>query len=134
MGRTDHDIIAWLRSDEAIAALLGAKIYPGVASQGATPPYAVYKTIGTNAWRSADGPTGMRNLRLQLNVWAMTEALADQVADAISGKMDGYTGTIGTTSVQDIVLEDETDECEESPEYEGKRLYGMTQFWLITAG
>lgn len=67
-----------------IGALVGGKVFPDTAPGGTTPPYAIYQQIGGRKISTLENaPTGRRNGRFQINVWAKTRAQASTLSRAI---------------------------------------------------
>lgn len=100
---------ARLVSDATVIGLVGQRIYPGKAPQDTTLPYVVYHRISTTRTPTLGGPTNVPETRMQLDILAATQASAEQVANAVRSRLDGYTGTSASVSVLSSVVEDEQD-------------------------
>lgn len=74
-------------------------VYPLVAEQNATPPYAVYQRIASSIENTlaANGNPPINNTRFQIDVWALTYASGIAVCSAIKTAMQGW-------SVQNILI------------------------------
>lgn len=68
----------------------GERIYPQVAPDGVTRPFIVYQRINTNTENVLSGSTGLKNTRLQVDVFANTYSQAQQIAAAIESLMSGW--------------------------------------------
>lgn len=115
----EEDLVHWLRSRDEVADLVGDRIYPLRAPQGAALPYLTYQVIsGLRVRNLTDGPCGMGNPRLQLDCWAATYAGVRALAEAVRGtkaetQLDGYTGTMNGTWVGYAEVRELTDLYEE---------------------
>lgn len=87
-----------LKDAAAVSALVGSRIYPLKAPAKVVKPYVTYQRISGNRWRSFDGPTGTAQPRIQVDAYATTYAAAKGLADAIRRTLDGYAGSVATTS------------------------------------
>jgi len=87
-----------LKDTSAVSSLVGARIYPLKAPPKVTKPFVTYQRISGDRWRSFDGPTGTAQPRIQVDCYATTYAAAKALADAIRQNLDGYAGTVTTTS------------------------------------
>ena len=111
-----------------------SKIYALRAKQGDTGPFIIYQRISSERWRHINGPTGMVQAMMQIDIYTgdynETKALALQVEQLL----DGFRGTVaygddspretlrfGGISLQnDIDIFDQTDEpflCRVSQDY-----------------
>lgn len=92
---------AKLATDGTVPGLVSARIYPHRLPQGATLPAVVYHRVGGADEAGLDGLHGICHQRLQIDCYAATRLVADQVAtavrDAIAG--DSGRGTWGTVFV-----------------------------------
>jgi hypothetical protein len=110
------------------------KIYALRAKQGDTGPFIIYQRISSERWRHINGPTGMVQAMMQIDIYTgdynETKALALQVETLL----DGFRGTVayggdspratlrfGGISLQnDVDIFDQTDEpflCRVSQDY-----------------
>lgn len=81
-------------------AAIGDRVYPRRLPRDATLPAVVYRRIDTaDRVRSQAGPSGLVTPRIQLDIWAMDPDVADQVAEALRIRLDGYRGQMGDVPV-----------------------------------
>ena len=89
-----------LISDAGIAALISDRVYAGELPEQPFYPAAVYRRISTAPVHSSDGPSGLSQIRLQIDCWSPrfldARALADRVIAVIDG-MHGVAGAISQT-------------------------------------
>lgn len=108
-------IYARLHDNAAIVALVGTRIHPLKAPQGAALPRIVYKVVSGESLGSFDGPNGQAVYRVQLDLVAATYDGIDALATAVrkrvadGGPLDGYRGTTASVVVQACYRIDETD-------------------------
>jgi hypothetical protein len=73
------------------ATVAGERIYPQVAPDGVVRPFIVYQRINTNTENVLSGSTGLRNTRLQVDVFATTYVQAQQITTAIENLMGSWS-------------------------------------------
>lgn len=86
---------AHLTDDADVAALVGTRVYPLRAEQGAARPYLVYQRISTPRVRSHSGPSGLAYPRFQITAVADSYSAARSLANAVREALDGYSGDMG---------------------------------------
>jgi hypothetical protein len=65
----------------------------GYAPQSAVAPFLTYQRISADRDFHLQGPTGMADVRMQIDAYAATYLQARQVAGAVRQLLDGYLGT-----------------------------------------
>jgi hypothetical protein len=84
-GDVRRAIVARLKADPALAALVGSRIYaaarPGsdVAAPSRGLPAITYRVVSEAEGGTLDGPDGTATVRIQLDCWAQTEPMALEV-------------------------------------------------------
>lgn len=81
-----------LVEDEAVAGLVGTRVYPLVLPQNPTLPAVVYQEMHSQALAAADGDTGRRESSFQLSYWAASYAGAKAGKAALLALLVGYSG------------------------------------------
>jgi type IV pilus biogenesis protein CpaD/CtpE len=84
----------------------GDRIYPQVAPDGVARPFIVYQRINTNTENVLSGSSGLKNTRLQVDVFATTYSQAQQIALAIENLMASWS-TPNVSIVSQDIFEDE---------------------------
>lgn len=107
------DLQEFLTDDATIAGLIGSRVYPDILPQSVTYPALTYSEVSGVRVRDFDGPTGRARLRISIHSWSETSLQRNQLADAVRTALDGYAGLMGTTSVGNIILDNELDIFEE---------------------
>lgn len=71
-----------------------------------------YKQVSGVDEHTMSGPTGLRNERWQLDVWAGKYAAARELADAVEAALNGKKGTIEGLDVRAIIQLDRQSDLE----------------------
>ncbi len=95
-------------------------------------PAVAYQQISGPRIQSLDGPSGIAQVRIQVNSWATSYAAAHNLADEVRLVMDGRVGTIANWYIYDMDLIEDADMLNPSPGSEQKRAYGVRQDWVIS--
>lgn len=103
-----------LSGDAGVAALVEDRIYPVERDQAAALPAIVLRRITGVRDHAYDGQTGLVDSRFDVDVYASDVAgglsaseTANAAADAARKALAGYRGTIGTTRIGGIFINDE---------------------------
>ncbi len=101
-----------LRLNAAVAALVASRIYPVVAPQETDLPYLTIQRIDRPRERHQGGDAKLPHPRIQIDCWAATEFAADQLAEALRGVLDEFSGPLGggREHVEHCYLEDDRQE------------------------
>ena len=105
----EEDIIARLLATSAVTDICGSRIYPGARPQASTLPAVVLQHISGGPTYTDDGETGLAEVRIQLDFWADTYSAAKLLARAVKGSLSAFVGTVGSTTFEYILVEDERD-------------------------
>lgn len=99
---TIEAVRAELAADAAVTALVGERIYPQVAPQGAAPPYVVMTVVSDVPSNTFDGSPATRLVqsRIQVDCYARMYREARAVADAVDG-------VLGALSRPDLIAQRE---------------------------
>jgi len=122
-------IVALLRADEDVAALVVARIYPLTAPPGASAPYIVYQRVATPKIRSLEGESGWAGPRFQLTIWASSYAGARTLADHVHDCLADYSGEADDVTVIHGAFVDEDDVQQAPTDLDQRRFYGIRQDW-----
>ena len=84
-------LVALLKADEGVAAIVGTRIYPAPAPESATLPNVTWQQITDTPTRVAEGVLNYRQSRYQVNVWAASTLVAINAANAMRAAIDAWT-------------------------------------------
>jgi hypothetical protein len=90
--------------------LVGNRIYPTVAPSTAALPFIAYRRSGIQRDQAFRNPVGMPRVSVEFVTYGATYNDARDVADAVRSVLDGYGGTVNNTVVDQVSLENETDD------------------------
>ncbi len=90
---TGEAIRAVLVADAAVAALVGADVFPALMPQGTQPPAIVYSVISSVPENSLTGTASTRlsQFRVQVDCYAKTYLEAHAVAEAVDSVLDAQS-------------------------------------------
>ena len=119
----------YLAADTAVAALVGTRIYaiddvPQDRVAGAR-PYITHQRISSPKLVTMDGADGLANPRIQLNCVADTYLGAMTLADKVRLALDGYSGAMGSQTVQAAFVDDARALGEELPTGKEQGIYAV---------
>ena len=121
-----------LVSTPAVARIVGFQVYPiAVPKTGASLPFIVYKRSNITRENSLTGPLFVPVVSLQIASWALSYDAVRELADEVRLALDGHTGTLAGTTIQDMRLASETDDfldptvagAQLPPAYEVRQLF-----------
>ncbi|WP_254509887.1 tail completion protein gp17 [Anatilimnocola floriformis] len=95
-----------------LANLVGSRIFPLVLPQSAARPAITYARTTGGHDHNLKQATGSAIPVFELDCWADSYEAADQLAEAVRQKMQGFSGTMGSVSVRAVILDDEVDAFE----------------------
>lgn len=101
-----------------------ARIYHTIAPQNAQDPYVIIQRVDSSRWREINGPSGMVQATIQVDVYGQSRYAVRGTAILIEQALDGYKGDVtitgtspttvckfaGISCQNDVDLFDETDE------------------------
>jgi len=106
-------IYSMLKDDSAVSALVGTRIYPELAEEGASTPYVVYSVVSNTPSDTKEG-TPIDEAQLEIFSVANTYAAANDLADKVRAALDRKSQTVvGTVTVQSIQYTNEVVEVSE---------------------
>lgn len=101
---------AYLLGDSEIAATVTAgsvtRLYPILLPQGITLPSIVYSLITEGTDYHMQGPSGLVQVRMQIDCWALTADAAVALANLVKDRLSGLRGTVafGSESPQEEII------------------------------
>lgn len=99
-----------LLADAGVSALLGSRLYSVVLPRSYQFPASVYHVYGTSLTYTFAGPDNVAETLVQYDVYGVDATSTRNVADAIRGVLDSYTGTLANgMNVQAVYLQQDLD-------------------------
>ena len=98
-----------LSTSAAITALVGGRIYFGDLPQTARYPALSYVVVRRPYGHNLIGADGTSEAYVRISAWSYSEAIADQLTQAVRDLFDGFSGVIGDLVVTASLNQDETD-------------------------
>ena len=106
-------IYSLLVNDSAVAAIVGTRIYPELAEEGASAPYIVYSVVSNTPSDTKDG-TPIDEAQLEIFSVGSTYAAASDLAGKVRAALDRKSQiVVGTVTVQSIHYTNEVVEVSE---------------------
>ncbi len=106
-------IYSLLVNDSAVAAIVGTRIYPELAEEGASAPYIVYSVVSNTPSDTKEG-TPIDEAQLEIFSVGNTYAAANDLADKVRAALDRKSRiVVGTVTVQSIHYTNEVVEVSE---------------------
>jgi hypothetical protein len=106
-------IYSLLVNDSAVSAIVGTRIYPELAEEGAAAPYVVYSVVSNTPSDTKDG-TPIDEAQLEIFSVGSTYAAANDLADKVRAALDRKSQiVVGTVTVQSIHYTNEVVEVSE---------------------
>jgi len=102
-------MVAHLKADAGVAAIVGTKVYPVPIPQGQSAPYLLYQRYDTDHIRDLSGPSGLRRTSFQLDAYSESPAEAEALSESVRLSLDGWRGTWSGIRVTSVILEKITD-------------------------
>jgi hypothetical protein len=100
-------MVAAVKADSAIAAIVGEKVYPDLAPDDAL-PCLVYEQTGGGPLQAADGSGPDTVVNYRWTCRATTRLGVRALADALAALLDGWSTSTGTPLVSSCTLENES--------------------------
>ena len=107
-------MIAELRADTGVAALVDERVFKKVAPQGKPLPYITVQRISNSHVHHLTAASGLADARVQVSCWDTSDSGAEALAEAVREALDGFTqDTLGsgdnTADVRRISLDNDRD-------------------------
>ena len=106
-----------LTEDAGVSAIVGNKVYPQIAAQGAAFPFVVYVLQDNSPSDTKSGVSTLDEVRYDIVAAAETYATLSSLTERIRLALDRYTGTVSgvvVDSIQFIDLDVDNDPATET--------------------
>jgi hypothetical protein len=115
----------------AVTTLVSTRIYPVLAPSSASLPFVTWRRTGIQREQTLGNPMGMPRVTLEYQVYGVTYDQTREVADAMRVVLDGYGGQSENTVVEQVSLENESDDFVSLGGAEMPPAYQITQTYDI---
>ena len=95
-------IYSILTEDAGVSAVVGNKVYPQIAAQGAAFPFVVYVLQDNSPSDTKSGPSTLDEVRYDIVAAAETYTELSSLTERIRLALDRYTGDIGGVEIDSI--------------------------------
>lgn len=126
------DVATHLKASSKIADQIGARVFAGVAPQGAEWPRIVLSKISDPPAYQLTGEAGYSVAQIQVDAWAKDVngqnglLQAERLAAAIQNRMSGFRGMMGDTTVRSATIVRNNDETIEPKNASDARKYRVS--------
>ena len=97
-------IYSLLVNDSAVSAIVGTRIYPELAEEGASAPYVVYSVVSNTPSDTKDG-TPIDEAQCEIFSVASTYEQCNKLADLVRAALDRKSVTVNDASAGDITVQ-----------------------------
>lgn len=95
-------IYSILTSDSDVSAIVGTRVYPQIAAQGAAFPFVVYVLQDTSPSDTKSGVSTLDEVRYDIVVASETYTEVSDLTNKIRTALDRYTGTVAGVVIDSI--------------------------------
>lgn len=99
-------IYSILTNDSDVSAIVGTRVYPQIAAQGASFPFVVYVLQALEPSDTKSGVSTLDEIRYDLVVASETYAQASDLTNKVRTALDRYTGTVEGVVIDSIQFVD----------------------------
>lgn len=112
----EASILALLKASPAVKGLVSGRIYVLILPETPTFPAITFQRISETPDSTLDGPGTFNEIRLQLDCWSTaSHSEVSQIADAISGAINGFSGTSTGVTIYNVMRDGSQDMYEPTP-------------------
>ena len=101
----DNIIYQILAAASGVTSLVGTSIFTVLASQSNLSAYVVIHIIDIVPENTKDGVSKLDQVRVQIDSFHGTKSSCDSLAVAIRTALDNYSGSVGTTLIDNIYFD-----------------------------
>lgn len=109
MAELEEAVYSRVSTFAGFTALAGTRLYPSLAPQTPTYPFAVYQRVTAARTHAMGADTGLAEVLMQLTVWDRTLSGMLALARQVRLALQDWTGTAATVVVQRSFLDNEVD-------------------------
>ena len=101
----EENMKSWLLADTAIAAKLGARIFPQFIPENSTLPAVAYAMISDQALLAMKGPVKTRTPRIQLTIVARSQKESSEISELLKNRINIWEYTYSDMRVESCFAE-----------------------------
>lgn len=116
MAAVETALVYQLQNDSAVGAVVDARIYPLLLTQGSELPAIVYQRLSTYGEHANDTNSTLISSRIRFDCYGKTYSDAKNLAIKVKACLDGFIGLILTVHIDGILFVDEFDSYDEDAE------------------
>jgi hypothetical protein len=121
-----------LKSDPAVAEIVGDRVYPVLAPASAAIPFVTWRRQAVQREMTLNGPLGMPTVTLAVDMYAETYEGVRELADRCRATLDGFGGSLGNfISVRNVSLLNESDGFVQLAGGDLPPVYSVTQTYTV---
>jgi hypothetical protein len=121
-----------LKSDPAVAEIVGDRVYPVLAPASAAIPFVTWRRQAVQREMTLNGPLGMPTVTLAVDMYAETYEAVRELADRCRAALDGFGGGLGNfISVRNVSLLNESDGFVQLAGGDLPPVYSVTQTYTV---
>lgn len=110
MSHFPEDLRTFIVGTTAVTGLISTRCHYNLTPQASAHPHVWFRVTQDTEERTMDGTGGLHEAYADVECAGLTEASAQNVADAIKTRLDGYKGTMGNATCQGAFLRDKDDD------------------------
>lgn len=95
------DLVAHLKADATLTALIGTRIYPLTAPQNVVKPYVTYQVINGNNNQCISGGIYQKDIRFQIDCWSLTYSNVKAISEAVVKRLEGFKSSNNINDMDD---------------------------------
>lgn len=116
-------LYAYLSTYAPLTALVGTRLYPGLAPTSAVFPYVTIQDLMVASHYHLDGASATHDSMVQIDVWALAAIEALQIARIIRTSMDGLPAAWDGLEVDGVFVDSEMDAPEPAQDASERAYY-----------
>jgi len=114
---------ALLRATTAVSDLVGTRVYPYHAPQGAVLPYIVIEQMGSVENVALDGTGSLRFVDFDIDCKADRATESRALGKVVRELLDDYTGAAGTETIGAVIMNNESTQYEPPSDASDRGIY-----------
>lgn len=102
-------LYTFLSTYAPLTALVGTRIYPGMAPSSAIFPYVTLQDLSVESHYHLEGASGTHDTLVQVDCWALSALESRNIAKVIRLSMDGLQAAWSTLEIDGVFIDSELD-------------------------